>query len=371
MRIAIDSGPLSGGHSVRGVGLSIKSLIESLKKYNNEKEININPVDFSTTDLTGYDVLHYTAFNPFFLNNPRIGSNKSKIVITIHDLIPLIYKEQYPSGVRGFLNCQINKILLKKADSIITVSETSKKDIVSYFDLIPKKINVIYWAADDIFREGANSKDLSEVKRLYKLPDRFILYVGDVNYNKNLSTLIKACAMRNIPLVIVGKQASNINELILGSKGANGPRDIFRNISKKPHPELAHLNILSQLLKRNKVITTGFVPKEDLIAIYKLATVYCQPSYYEGFGMPVIEAFSCEVPVIISRTQALVEVAGGGALVADPYSAKDFSEKIALLLNDSTFRLHLVRAGKTRSKQFSWEKTAKRTIEIYKKILEE
>jgi glycosyltransferase involved in cell wall biosynthesis len=281
----------------------------------------------------------------------------------------VVYKDQYPPGIKGLIKFQINKYLTRNADAIITVSETSKKDIVRFLGMDPVKIHVIYWAADDIFKAEPNIKDLSEIHKLYKLPNRFVLYVGDINYNKNLSTLIEACSIIDTPLVIVGKQASNIDELTISWKSLNGPRDVLRSFFGIPHPELIHFNKLSLLIRNNNVITTGFVPDRDLVGIYNLATLYCQPSYYEGFGLPVLEAFSCGVPVVISKTQALVEIAGGGALIADPNSSKDFADKISSLFKDSTNRLHLIRAGKTRVKDFSWEKTAKETLEVYRKVV--
>lgn len=369
MRVAIDSGPLKGGHSVRGVGLSTKGLIEALQKYQNEKDVTIDAVDFQTADLKSYDLLHYTVFHPFFINNPRIGSLYGKCVVTIHDLIPLLYPAHYPPGIRGRVNYEINKILLKHADALITVSETSKKDIVRFLDLPPDKVNVSYWGTDEIFKDAVGIKDPVGIKKRYNLPDRFVLYVGDVNYNKNLSTLIKACEIIKTPLVIVGKNAKDLSETLSVDKNSLGIQDVIRKISGKPHPEEAHLQKLNLLLKKKNVITTGFVPKEDLPGIYRSATVYCQPSFYEGFGLPVIEAFACELPVVIAKTQALVEIADGAAAIADPNSSEDLSEKISLLFNDSTYRLHLIRAGKKRSKIFSWDLTAKNTIDVYKRVL--
>jgi glycosyltransferase involved in cell wall biosynthesis len=370
MRVAIDSGPLSGGHSIRGIGHVVKNLIDSLQKYNNDKNIKIEPVDYLTADLSQYDILHYTTFNPYFLNYPRIGTFGSKIILTIHDLIPLIYQNQYPPGYKGLMRYQINKLFVKKADMVITASETAKKDIVRFLGIDPKKIKVIYWAADDIYKESSNVKALSDVRDIYKLPKKFVLYVGDVNYNKNLPILIEACSIIDVPLVLVGKQASKIDELTLSWKNISGPRDMVRSLFGKSHPELAHFEKLLSLIRSNNVITVGFVPASDIVAIYNLASVYCQPSYYEGFGLPVLEAFSCGVPVVISKTQALVELAKGGALIADPNSAEDFAEKISSLLKDSTDRLHLIRAGKTRSKEFLWEKTARNTIEVYKHLVD-
>jgi glycosyltransferase involved in cell wall biosynthesis len=137
----------------------------------------------------------------------------------------------------------------------------------------------------------------------------------------------------------------------------------------RSHPELLHFKRLSSLIKDRRVLLTDFVPSKDLVGIYNLASVYIQPSLYEGFGIPVLEAFACGVPVVISKTQSLVEIAKSAALVADPTTPSDFAEKIKFLLNDTSKRLHLIRAGKTRIKDFSWKKAADETIDIYKKVL--
>ena len=368
MKVAIDSGPLKSGHSFRGVGVSTKGLIESLLKYNTGKDIRIDAVDFNSSDLSGYDILHYTSFNPYFLSYPRIGSVKAKTVVHIHDLIPLIYQDHYQAGIKGLVRYQYNKYLLKKADAIITVSETSKKDIIRFLSIDPEKVKVVYWACDQSFKNVSKHEDLTDLQKLYKLPHKFVLYVGDVNYNKNISTLIKACKIARIHLVIVGKQAVNIDGLTETWKNLSGPRDLIRSILGISHPELKHFKELSNLIKNNNVITVGYVPKEDLPGIYSLASVYCQPSYYEGFGLPVLEAFFCETPVVISKTQALKEIANGAALIADPNSPQDFADKILSLSNYSTQKLHLIRAGRSRAKEFSWEETAEKTMDVYKRV---
>jgi glycosyltransferase involved in cell wall biosynthesis len=121
--------------------------------------------------------------------------------------------------------------------------------------------------------------------------------------------------------------------------------------------------------KKNKTIhRLGFVDDEDLVAIYNLATVYVQPSFYEGFGLPVLEAMACETPVIVSRTNALVEVAGKAALIADPKDADDIANKILKCFDNSSTRLRLKREGKRRVNDFSWEKTAKETLKVYKSV---
>ena len=171
---------------------------------------------------------------------------------------------------------------------------------------------------------------------------------------------------------MVGKQIKDIETQDLDLKDLRGPRDWYRFLFNIPHPETMHYKDLAHFLKGNrKVIRTGFVSDEDLVAIYNLATAYCQPSFYEGFGLPVIEAMVCGTPVIISKTQALVEVANNAALTTDPQSPKDIASKIEKLIKNNKLRNEYSQKGLDRVKMFSWKKTAKETISFYKEILNE
>jgi len=348
LRVAIDSGPLKSGDSVRGIGVHTKLLAEHLQKI---KDLKVDLFDFSTNhqSLTTnhYDLVHYQKFNPYFLNLPIIKKGKS--IVTIHDLIYLIYPEAYPSGIRGKLVYWLQKMLVKNMDAIITISETSKKDIVRFLGIPAEKVFVIYLAPREIFRPLIH-KPLS-ITHKYGLPERFVLYVGDVNYNKNILTLCKACKLVKIPLVIVGKQAAAKE---------------FDRI----HPETQPLvKLLGQYGEDKSIIRLGFVPDEDLVTIYNLATLYCQPSFYEGFGLPVLEAFACGLPVVASKIQAHVEVAEDACLYADPKNPRDFAKKISEVINDDGLRKELIEKGKEKVKEYSWDKTARETFRVYQKVV--
>lgn len=370
MKVAIDSGALSSGHSVRGVGAYTRELTHALKK-SEFGGVNIDTFDFSRfpekLNSGKYDIEHYIFFNPYFINLPI--NKKSKIVLTIHDLIPLIYPERFIPGVKGKFRFAINKFLIdRNVDSIITVSETSKKDICRFLGVSPEKVNVIYEAPREIFKRISRDK-LTRIKGKYNLPDRFVLYVGDVNYNKNIPTLLAACKIAKATLVIAGKQALDIEDEGIDLRSLKGPRDYYRYLFGKPHPELEHYHELLKDFKDNpKIIRLGFVPDEDLVGVYNLATLYCQPSFYEGFGLPVLEAFASGCPVVASRTQALVEIGEGGALFSDPEDPSDFAGKIMNIYDSKTLRDQLVNTGLVIAQRFNWRKTAKETVEVYKRV---
>ncbi len=373
MKIAIDTGPLTSGHSVRGIGVHTKELVRELKLKTQNSKFKIDAFDFSVNSkqliANNYDIVHYPYFHPFFITLPFQKPTK-RVVVTIHDLIPLIYPKHYPPGIKGQIRFLIQKFLLKNVDAIITISETSKKDICRFLGVHPDKVHVIYLAPREIFKPIQNTTSLrSDVVKRYRLPDRFSLYVGDVNYNKNIPTLAKACKVAKIPLVICGKQALEVEEFDEDLRIVRGPMDYLRFLFGLPHPELAHYKDLLKEFENNKhVVRLGFVPDKDLVVIYNLATIYVQPSFYEGFGLPVLEAFSCGVPVVASKTQALVEIAGTGALFANPRDFNDFASKIKKVINDEKLRKQLISTGSEIVKNFSWRKTAEETIEVYRSI---
>jgi len=335
LKVAIDSGPLTGGDSVRGIGVYTRELLKALK---------MDGTDVSKEDSSKYDVIHFTRFNPFIISIPFTKPKNTKFVLTIYDLIPLIYPAHYPAGAKGLIKLAINKYLIKKnVDAIITISETSKKDICRFFGVDPKKVFVTYLAPRSVFRKLEDGKWKTEIRKRYGLPDRFALYVGDINYNKNIPVLIESCKIAKIPLVIAGKEAKEVEKLDLN------------------HPELKHLKNIDW----SGVLRLGFVPDEDLVAIYNLASVYVQPSLYEGFGLPVLEANAAGIPVVSSKTQALVEIAEGSALFADPKDAKDFAGKIQTAVENLSVRKQLVESGLEKVKEFSWGKTASETLTLY------
>ena len=369
-KVAIDTGPLKSGHAVRGIGFHTKELLSAIDRVKHEfNSLEIYPVDFSKSDLTRYDLTHYTSFNPYILSLPWKKPTK-KAILTIHDLIYLVFPKNYPAGIKGNIKLFIQKLLLKNIDGIITISNTSKADIVRFLGVSPEKIHTIYLAAKEKFKRTSDIKILNQVKTKYRLPNKFVLYVGDINYNKNIPTLITACRTAKVPLVLVGKQALDVEEGGMSLKDIHGPKDWLRFVFGKPHPELVHYKfLLEEIKKSGDVLRLGFVPDDDLSAIFSLATVYCQPSYYEGFGLTLLEAMACGTPVVASKIRAHTEIAGEAALFADPDDPSDFAQKIASVFYNPELRKGLIKKGAAQVKKYSWEKSARETLQVYEKVL--
>ncbi len=367
MKVAIDSGPLKTGHKVRGIGVHTRELVKALQAETKGSDVKIKSVDFTRANLDKYDIVHFQHFHPFFLSIPT-NKPKAKTVITIHDLIPLIFPKHYPPGIQGKLTMWRQKNLLKNIDAVITISKTSKKDICELLDIDPKKVFVVNLAPRSIFRKLHARNWDRDTQKKHNLPKKFVLYVGDINYNKNIPTLLEGCQKAKIPLVIVGKQAKEIEEMGLDLPSVEGPRDWVRFVFDIPHPELSHYKNILNKVGKDGVVRTGFVNDKDLVRIYNQATIYCQPSLYEGFGLPVLEAMACGVPVITSNTKALKEVAGDSAVFFSPKSSTELSNKIKQLSGSKKAREELARKGSVRVKKFTWEKTAKETLGVYENI---
>ena len=338
INLYFDTKPLNSGHAIRGIGYYVKNLFEQLRQ---DKNVRLTP------NINEADIVHHPYFD-LFTNTlkPVVGK---KNIVTIFDVITLLYPESYPTGIKGRIRFFKQKNALKKVDAVITISETSKKDIVRFLDIQPNKVFPIHLAASEEFLKLATGSWRLEATRRFGLPERFVLYVGDINFNKNLVILADACCKADIPLVVVGKQAANL-EIDLN------------HIENRSFTEF-----LNKYGGNKNILRIGYVPTEDLVKIYNLAAVYCQPSLYEGFGIPVLEAQACGVPVVASRTQALVEIAESSCLFVDnPKDSNEFGRKITQMIKDETLKERLVAKGVKNVKQYSWEKTRDKTVEVYK-----
>lgn len=339
IRVGIDLTPLNNQSKYRGIGKYTQRLIASLR--------GVKDIELASLPSEA-DLVHYPFFDFFFLTLPLIKPKKT--VVTIHDCIPLAFPDQYPPGVKGKAKFLIQKQSLKKVNAVITDSESSKKDIVKYLNFPAEKIHVVYLAADPSFGLVEDKKEKDKIKEKYKLPDKFVLYVGDVNYNKNLPSLIKAFSQvrDKADLVLVGKSFEN--------KNLNEVKEI--------------LSLIKELGLEGKVHFTGYATDADLKVIYNLASVYCLVSLYEGFGLGVLEAMSCGVPVITSNISSLPEAAGEAALQVNPYSINEITQALKKLLENEKTRKEYIQKGLKRAGLFSWDNTALETVKVYKRIVD-
>jgi glycosyltransferase involved in cell wall biosynthesis len=340
MKIFLDTSPLVSGHAHRGIGSYTRSLKKSLAQ---TKKVQL------VSSAAAADLIHYPFFDffeatlPFFKQKPT--------VITIHDVIPLQFSKQYPAGIKGKIKLFLQQIALSSVARIITDSEASKTNISKYLGVKQQSIDVVPLAANKKISYVA-LKDQKIVAKKYNLPSKFALYVGDINYNKNIPGLLKSFSQvkSKLQLVCVGK---NFRE-----------QDI-------PEWERIQNTITKHHLQNSVVFLNNVDSTSDLAAIYSQAAVYIQPSLAEGFGLPILEAMQCHTPVIAYKKSAMKEVGGNHIVypsaVQNRTLAETIDEVVAMHNHD---RRKWVLQAYSWSQTFSWQKTAQKTIAVYKKALQ-
>lgn len=351
MNIAIDISPLKSEHylqhRVRGTGFYLENLKRNLLKYypNNIYTFFIRGQKISKN----VDLVHYPYFEPYFLTLPLVSKNR--IVVTVHDLTPLVFPTHFPSGLKGEVKWRIQKWALKRANAIITDSKSSKKDIVRYAGIPESKVHVVYLAAGSEFRIHRDSigtkSRIDKVRKKYGLPDKFVFYAGDVTWNKNLPRLIEAIQKANLPLVMAGKALTTHFD-------PNNPWN----------QDMVRVRKLTNVSKN--VIRLGFVSTNDLATLYNTATLFTMPSLYEGFGLPILEAMNSGCPVVTTRYGSLPEIAEDSVFYVDPYNVDDISKGLKKVFFDHAAQRKLIEKGLKQAKKFSWEKTVRETIKVYK-----
>ncbi len=289
----------------------------------------------------GLDVVHDpTGVTPFLF-----GAGGARTVVTVHDVFPwsapgtstrmdtLIYRHWLPR-------------VLPRVDAVITVSQVSKKDIVRYLRVPAQKVHVIHEGVGAAF-SPASAEDTSRVQSRIQIPPRYILFVGSIEERKNLRRLLHACARlwragEKRPLVVVGARRWKYSAI---------------------------MRTLEELGVEEHVIFTGYVPDADLPAIYSGADVFVFPSLYEGFGLPPLEAMACGTPVVCSNAASLPEVVGDAAITVDPHDVEGLAEAIHRVLADAGLREELRAKGLERAKLFTWERAARETLAVYRRVL--
>lgn len=291
------------------------------------------------------DLLHCTSNTaPIFPGMP--------LVITLHDIIyleKLHFKEGTAYQRFGNLYRRWNvPAVVKKAAKIITVSEFEKNRICEHFGFDTNQVTAVYNGVSRHFQRVTDAGLLKEARQKYHLPEKFLFFLGNTDPKKNVAGVLKALS------ILKSRNQLPYKLLML---------DINREYLQRVAGEIGDLSILDE------ITFTGYVPNKDLPAIYSQAELFLYPSLRESFGIPMIEAMRCGVPVITSTTSCMPEVAGGAALLCDPFDAEAMANSIIDLLNNQTKREELVKLGLERSQKFSWVENARQTIDIYHQIL--
>ena len=349
-KIAIDVSPLNDGNAIRGVGHYTKELSKALQneiKTNPDyKNYQIDLIEDCGLKIEDYNLVHYPYFDPFKLTLPKTSK---PYIVTCHDLIPRAFREHFPVGIKGEIKWQIQKHRLQHADYIICPSHSAKYQILDHIHYSPDKIFTTYEAASPKFRPHPPEK-YNYIYKKYNLPKKFVLFLGDINWNKNIPGLVKACLSLKYPLVIAGSAAKK--------EVPNHPwtQDILWLQSKSK--ELGK--------QRSKALTlTGFVPDEDLPYLLNAATIYCQPSFSEGFGLPLVQAMQSGTPIAYSQESCLPEIMDFNGEFFDPYKISSIKKALKKLWDNPTLRRQYSTSGLKRAKFFSWQKTALETLWVY------
>jgi glycosyltransferase involved in cell wall biosynthesis len=273
---------------------------------------------------------------------PRL--TRARSVFTLHDVAYRRYPRYHLLQNRLYLTLMMPRFLAR-ADAVICVSEHTRRDALHYYPrLDPAKIHVILEGVDPRFRPPARLAELAPIRAAYGLPERFILYVGTIEPRKNLPVLLEAYAALRQHLTDVGL-------VIAGGKGW-----LYESF----------FQVLKRLGLEHHVILTGHVPEADLPGLIACAKVFAYPSEFEGFGLPPLEAMACGVPVACSNASSLPEVVGEAGLLLPPRDAHAWQAALHNLLTDGELRSDLRLRGLTRARQFTWQKAAQQTLDVYR-----
>ncbi len=270
--------------------------------------------------------------------------DRTKVILTVHDLSPIVMPEMYNWKARAWHSYINIKKLVKRADCLIAVSDHTKTALQELLNVPEQKITVAKLGVDqESFSPYLDVDQLRMVRNVYGLPGDFILFVGTIEPRKNLLGLIEAFEQTN----------SSASLVIAGKWGWK-----YKAIMER----------INQSKKRRLIKLIGYIPESDKPYLMKLARAFVWPSFYEGFGLPVLEAMSVGTPVLTSQVTSLPEVVGDSALMVNPYNTQDIAAGIEQLLNNEQLRSKYISGGIERSRHFSWENTATVLESVIKKL---
>ncbi|EKD57088.1 MAG: glycosyl transferase, group 1 [uncultured bacterium] len=287
------------------------------------------------------DLVHFTNFNHPILY-------RGKFVTTAHDLTVMLHPvgRMQKSLIRRIAFNKVMSHAVTASRKVIAISEATKKDLVKYLHTDPKKIQVIYEGVDSQYKPIANSQSLIANKYIITKP--YILFVSQWRPHKGLSELIKAFG-------ILKEKYKLPHQLVITGKPNNDFFDLLSAINHSPFVK--------------DIIRPGFMPEEDLPALFNGASAFIFPSHYEGFGLPPLEAMACGTPVISSNVSCMPEILGDAAVYFDPNKPEDMAERINDILISDDKQQILVNKGFEQVKKYSWAKMARETLDVYKEVI--
>lgn len=354
MKIGIDIQTTLGQKT--GFGFYVKNLVEELKELDSNHHYKLfaptTQKDFSAPQRWWWDqvempkeafrskidILHQPAFSaPIFY--------PGKVVVTVHDLIAMVYGEDIPFFSRQFFGRWM-PYSYRRADHIISISSHTKKDLIRILGIPENKITVIYLATSNEFKPIKDRLLLQSIQKKYNTGAKYLLHVGTLNPRKNIGLLINVFAH-------VVRRFPEYRLVITGKKGW-----YYEGLFEK----------VDALGLKNKVIFTGYVADEDKPALYSGATLFLFPSLYEGFGLPPLEAMSCGVPVIASKESSIPEVVGKAGVLLPPKDEAAWVREIIRVLGSASLKKIMIAKSLAQAKQFSWTKTALETVKVYEKV---
>jgi glycosyltransferase involved in cell wall biosynthesis len=287
----------------------------------------------------GFDLFHGTNFDvPLW--------RQGRSIVTIHDLSALLHPEKHRSRLVRRARLRL-PLVVRFADRIITPTESVKREVCQRLKVKPEKVTAIHSAARSSFKPMPFAQS-AELRKRLRVEDEFLLFVGTLEPRKNLLTLLKAFAQIN-------RQSAHRPQLVIAGGEGWLMDDMFAFVKKSG---------ISERLR-----FTGYLSDEELRALYSSCKVFLYPSVYEGFGLPPLEAMACGAPVIAGRIPSLREVLGSNARLVEPLDVNALAGSIVELLEDENQRQTLAAAGLEHARKFSWEKTARLTLEVYQQLL--
>ncbi|NOZ63516.1 MAG: glycosyltransferase family 4 protein [Caldiserica bacterium] len=379
MRIALSLHPLIH-HYRRGIHFYIKSLVENIVRINRKDEIllfylgkerqELNlvgensvflPYKFSWERLPRslrwsweFTFLPWEVkkHSPQVLHIPDLSGilfSPAKVIITVHDITPYLFPHYLPD-TRERLKYRLKLLSLKRADKIISISRSTKDDLVKYLHVPPQKITVIPYGVEGKFKPISRKKCKKWIEEKWGIAEDFILYVGALSPNKNVGRLLEAFALL----------------IKAGIKGY--PLLIVASLKNPNYPSL--LRKTRELGIDKWVYWLDAQPQEKtLVYLYNACTLFAFPSLYEGFGLPPLEAMACGAPVIASNTSSLPEVVGDAGSLVNPEDPREMQESMRKILLSSSLREELKSKAIKRAKEFSWQRTAEKTLEVYREVM--